>query len=73
MIYIDIQIDIQILIHRLIDIQVDTQIDSAATFFCLCTKDYIFAPMDNDRPYFNTKNTKQKARSFFNKSPKTLN
>ena len=25
-------------------------IDRAATLFCPCTKDYIFAPMDDDRP-----------------------
>ena len=41
---IDTQIDIDIKVHR--------QIDRASTFVFPCTNDYIFAPMDDDRPCF---------------------
>ena len=32
--------------------EVDIYIDRAATLFCPCTKDYIFAPIDDDLPCF---------------------
>ena len=35
-------------IDTYIDRYIGRQIDRAATFFCPCTKDYIFSPMDDD-------------------------
>jgi len=53
--YLNIQIEkdiyIYIFIHRWLNVKyIGRYIDRAATLFCPCTKDYIFAPMDDDRP-----------------------
>ena len=47
-----IQMYRQIDIDTQIDRYIGRQNDTTATFFCPCTKDYIFAPMDDDRPCF---------------------
>ena len=45
------KIYIYIFIHRWLNVKyIGRYRDRAARLFCPCTKDYIFAPMDDDRP-----------------------